>query len=309
MTTDSSVPSEWLELAEQLDRVAAAVRHYLTLDPKPWPDSICSRERAREDEFADLPFDHPVVYTELAPLQYLGSAQDHLIALAATIRTPRTVMASFVLLRTLIVGAAYAAYIADPKIDLRERVRRAMNAYLDSTTEQMRLMSDETDPAELAEFTRLQERRRDLAAGARTLGWSVNRPEASKAAGGWPKDWWIGDKPLTEMRLLGNILDGFEASDGPSRALYRWLSASSHVQPHALLAFVNRAHTTSRGDGSALAAIGMDGQLLVLLGLTATGALTIAMDRCVGLYGWPQERWQTEVIPIFRGLRSALPPT
>jgi hypothetical protein len=194
----------------------------------------------------------------------------------------------------------------DPKTDLRERMRRAMNAYLDSTTEQMRLMSGETDPEGRAEFIRLQQRRHDVAAAARTLDWSVIRPESTKAASSWPKDWWIGDKPPTEMALLGKILADAGTSDRPSRTLYRWLSASSHVQPHALVAFVQREHTLSRDDESAIAAMGMDGQLLTIFALTATGSLSVALDRCVSLYGWPKQRWQSDVVPIFNGFRAAL---
>src|SRR5674476_346225 len=66
-------------------------------------------------------------------------------------------------------------------------------------------------------------------------------------------------------------------------------------RPPALAWFVNREQTVSRGDGSAIAGIGMDSRMLVTLAMTSVGALTIAMDTCVGLYGWPAHRWQHDV--------------
>lgn len=120
--------------------MAATVGAYSELDPSPWPDSISSRERAREQEFEPLPFEHPMAHVQLAPLQYLAVSQDHLTAIAAVVRTTGTVMAPLTLQRTQLIAAGWASYIADPSIEARERVRRTMNAYLESTTEQMRMV-------------------------------------------------------------------------------------------------------------------------------------------------------------------------
>ena len=54
-------------------------------------------------------------------LQLMGVAQDHLVAMAAVIRAPFTVMALLTLLRTQIVATARAWYVTDPHIDIRER--------------------------------------------------------------------------------------------------------------------------------------------------------------------------------------------
>lgn len=97
MDRNLSVPQEWLLRANQLDHVAATVGAYSELDPSPWPDSISSRERAREQEFEPLPFEHPMAHVQLAPLQYLAVSQDHLTAIAAVVRTTGTVMAPLTL--------------------------------------------------------------------------------------------------------------------------------------------------------------------------------------------------------------------
>jgi hypothetical protein len=298
--TDFSVPAEWVQLADRLDEVASVVRDYIELEEKPWPESISSRERACEADYAALPLDHPIVHTLLMPRQYLGSSEDHLVAIAAAIRTPRTVMATLTLLRTQVVGAAYAVYLADPRIDQRERVRRAMNVYLDSTTEQMRLIG----PRDANEYDQLAERRRQVTVAARALGWTVNRPASSRS--GWPKDWWIGTTPPTEMAMVEAMLGDVVSQDRLGHTLYRYLCSVSHVQPHGLLSFIDRERSVSRGDGSAVATVGMDGRLLMTLALVATGSLTIAMDKCVALYGWPPAMWRGKVLPILNDLRTGL---
>jgi len=167
-------------MAERIDQVAATVRGYLRTDPAPWPISISAREQAQEQDFKALPFAHPMKHVQLAPLQYLGTAQDHLTAIAAVTRTPLTVMAHLTLMRTQIVATANAAYLANPQIDMRERVRRVLNDYLDSTTEQMRLIGCRA-AEDKAEFNRLEQRRRDVVRGAKQLGWRATSPEAPQA--------------------------------------------------------------------------------------------------------------------------------
>jgi len=299
-----AVPPEWLPVAAQLGQVATAVGAYLQLDPSPWPDSISSREKAREQEFDALPFEYPMAHVHLAPLQYLAVSQDHLTAIAAVVRTPGTVMALLTLQRTQLVATGWASYLADPSIDVRERVRRAMNGYLESTTEQMRLVGRE-DEVSARGFDQLNHRRQEVIRGAKQLGWHATTPQSPKRKA-WPEVWWIGDKPPTEMAVLDSLLGDASLNDRIGYTLYRHLSGTSHARPHALLWFVDREQVLSRGDGSALAPIRMDGRMLATLAMTSVVALTIAMDRCVGLYGWPPHRWKQEVVPILNDLRSAL---
>lgn len=292
------MPPGILGLADRLDEVAATVRRYIELDPRPWPESIASREKAREAEFSALPLEYPVAHTLLSPLHFLGSSQDHLTAMAAVVRAPFTVMGLLTLLRTQLVGAAYVVYLADQRIGLRERVRRGMNVYLDSLTEQMNLVG----PGQ--HLDHLTARRRKVASGARRLGWTVTAPEAK--AGSRPRPWWIGDRPPAEMTLLDRMLCDVADKNQVGHTLYRYLSGTSHAQPHALVGLIDPAQTQSRGDGSAMVQIALNGRLLTTFALVATGSLTLAVDRCVGLYGWPTRDWERTVMPILDGFRSAL---
>lgn len=297
------VPDTYVQLAASLDVVAATVRRYVDMKPKPWPDSISARELAQQNDFAALPFSHPMKHTQLAPLHYLGSAQDHLTAMAAAIRTPMTVTATLTLLRTVMVGAGYAAYLADPSITAAERVRRTMNCYLESTTEQMRLVG-RRDAESQAEYDRLEQRRRDVKSGARQLGWVVAGNETPRQKA-WPTEWSIAPKP-TEMKLVDELVADVASTERLGHTLYRYLSAATHVQPHALLGLIDRERSVSLGDGSAMASVGMDGRQLCTLVLAAVGGLTVAIDRCVGLYGWPVEPWRQDVVPFFQQVRDEL---
>lgn len=296
------VPPEWVAMAAALNGVAGTLRTYLQTPPAAWPDSIVARERAREDEFARLPRTHPVMDATIQPLMYLGSSQDHLTALAATMCTEGTVMAYMTLLRTQLVGAGCARYLADPKIELRERMRRWINVHLDSLTEQMHLVGADDVPA----FEALSDERKAIVDGARALGWSpIVAPSPMNR---WPKDWYVGDKPLGEGELIDRVLPQSDKTRIGHR-LYRLLSATSHVQPHGMLSFINQELVKSHGDGSATARVGMDGRTLSALALCAVGSLTVAMQSCFVLYGWDSELWDRNVIPLLRDLRSALPPS
>lgn len=304
MADDFEVPDEWCQLANAIDGSAEAVREYTRLDALPWPDSVASREKLRNSEFADIPFKHPAAHAVLSPLHFLGSAQDHLIAFAAILRTPRTVMALLTVMRTQLVGSAMAAYLGDPTIGLEERMRRVINVELDSQTEQMRLLIGV--PGAAADFAALAERRKRLAAAAKKRpGWHVNQPESPKAKP-WPKDWWIAPEPLPEGRLIDQLIGGLQSNDRSGVMLYRFLCATSHVQPHGLHGFIDKARAISRDDGSSLVTVGLDGRTVATLALLAIGGLTVALDKCARLYGWPVEPWAQRIKPLFDDLRRSL---
>jgi hypothetical protein len=91
-------------------------------------------------------------------------------------------------------------YLADPSLDLRERIRRGVIVQLDSATEAMNFIWEDGE-----HLDRFAQRRHDIASAARTLGYSpVIRPERRKGNAGLFPAWWIGVKPPTEMALLAS---------------------------------------------------------------------------------------------------------
>jgi hypothetical protein len=69
---------------------------------------------------------------------------------------------------------------------------------------------------------------------------------------------------------------------------------------------LNREATVSHGDGTASAAVAMDGRMLVTMAFSAVTALTMVIDRGITYYGWPPAVWRTEVIPFVAELRAEL---
>lgn len=282
---------------------AKTVRDYVLIDPLPWPNSISAREEQQADQFAALPLSHPMKHTLLLPLQYLSSSADHLTAAAAIIDAPDTIMALFTVLRTQVAGASYAAFVGDPTIGFKERVRRMLNVELESRTEQMRLIG-RTSPERIDHYDRLDQERKNIKSAAAKLGWKVVGEDTPKDKA-WPKDWFVTPQDK-EMNVVKALLQEQDVPNGANVTMYRYLSGVTHVQPHGLRSLIIREHSVTNGDGSALAAIGVTAQALLTLGLASVGALSVAMDRCAALYGWPVEPWQRDVVPFLSDVRTKL---
>lgn len=191
------VPAVFGQMADRLEAVAAAVREYISLKHRPWPDSVTAREEVQERDFTALPFTHPMAALRLSPMPYLGSSQDHLVAMAAAVRAPHTAIAWLTLLRTQLVGAASAAYLLD-RVDVRERMRRYLNLELRSLTEELSLVAGEQ-----SEVTRIAERRRAIKRGAKELGWTVAGNDTKLAR---PPQLWKIEPALNEMQMLDLLL-------------------------------------------------------------------------------------------------------
>lgn len=311
MPTNFIVPGEWLTLANKLEDVAACVRDYVLLPSAPWPDSPRAREVAQENDFAALPFAHPMAEVQTAALHALSSSADHLTAFAAITRTPQTVFALLTVLRTQLVGASLASYLSDPAVDVRERVRRVMNSELQARTEQMRLLVGGGSVLRHSEFERLNSSRHQITDAARVLGYLVGSPPRVNTRG-WPNDCWIGgkgDEPPGDAELVSLVMDGAQASPGQSlgRTTYRYLCATAHVQRHGLLGFIstNQSSATEE-DGVVSTAITLDGSRLILFAAMAVGALTMAMRHCCAHYGWSPRRWARISLPLLEELQPQL---
>lgn len=301
MSDERPVPDIYLRIADQLSLVASTLATYMRTDPKPWPECVAARERVREQEFAELPYEHPVAHAHVAPIQYLTSSQDHLQALAAALRTPDVVLALLTLLRTQLVAAAFAIHLTDPLIGLRERIRRSLNADLQSLTEKM-FLAGRGDAEAVAWYDDLERRRVEIKAAAHKLGWVVKGEQTPKRTAR-PKVW--GIEPIaTEMGLIDAIFA--DNDDKIGLTLYRLLSASSHAQPHGLAFLIDRDNVTSLGDGTAFGRAALSHEMATMFALSATTAVTLAVSNGVQFYGWPAEQWKTTVVPIVDELREIL---
>jgi hypothetical protein len=285
---DFSVPPEWLDYADQLDEIAAVIQRYLERDPLWKQDSTAGLEKGREQEFAGLPFKEPVSTALVHPTMALGQAVDHLTALAAVVRTERTALAMHTLIRPILVASGTASYVLGAP-DLGERMRRVMNIELDSATEMMHLLQDRYPK----QFARYDQRRRDIATAARRLWKHIATPEGK---GGQVRDWYVGNKPPGDMAFVREALAHVQAEE-IADTLYRLMSASTHAQPHALLTFIGGQEAAHHPLGYAAAPIRISEKDLLTWLLAPTTALWGAIEKCIRLYGWDPEPWQTTAIP------------
>lgn len=291
---DFSVPPEWVSWADDLDQIADVLRRYLEQDPMWTETSRAASDKAHEDEFSSLPFERPISTALAHPVMALGQAVDHLTALAAVVRTERTSLAMHTVIRPILVAAGIARYVADPDIDTKERARRAVNIELASATEMMRLL----EVRYRDQFERYDQQRHKIAKGARQIWKHVNAPEARKSGRGrvQVRDWYVGDKPPGDMGFV-RIAHAYGEAEKIADVVYRLMSASTHAQPHALLAFLQQDQAEYHELGYAAAPIGTSTQALMTWLLAPTTALRGAVDNCIELYGWDPQPWRTVAIP------------
>ncbi len=284
------VPTEFVELAAGLDAIADTLHWYLGQADLWQPGSPAAGMIDDEPTFATLPFERPIISTLVQPLITIDQAADHLVACAAIIRTPRTALSLLTTLRPLAVACGWAYYLTNPAIDAREHVRRALNVQLESDTE---LMNYIQLPG--PELDKIDKRRRDIAAGARTLGLHVTKPEKRANTTTWPT-WHVGDRPPSEMKMLNDLLGSTQTLQ-IGHDLYRLLSAATHAQQHAIYAVMQVSQATPAADGLTRVPFGITGRSLVSWTAATTAALDRVMQQCCRYYGWPPLRWNSIAAP------------
>jgi hypothetical protein len=288
VTNGGAAPDGWEPLSEQLDQIAETLRWYLNQSPHWSTDSLAEAQLQMDADYQDLPFQSPVTTALLRPLAPLGHAQDHLVALSAVIRAPDTILSILTLLRTFLVACGRAHYLADPAITVRERVRRCVNAELDTATAMMNF-ADRSGPV----FAGFEQKRRDLMKGARALRFHGSNPEPRKGAKHFPA-WYVGDKPPSDMARM-DMLSGSVPTLGAD--VFRLLSASAHAQEHALYQCLRSDMVRPSGPGYSSVAVGLSGERLLMWLVVAGLALQETMERCQQLYKWDRLRWNSAARP------------
>jgi hypothetical protein len=254
-------------LADEMDTLSEVIAWHLERHPTWTPTSQAQSELLSEGLYSALPMQHPLVTVLLQPLQALGQGADHFRATAAIIRTPYTLLSLLTVMRTAIVASGIAYYLADPRVDVRERVRRSLNVDLESSSELMNFFQPGNEG-----FDRHRQRREDIAKGARALKFKVSDNLPRKGAKHWPK-WYHPPKPPGDMEFAGM---SFVASGLPETgdALFRLLSAAVHAQPHALTSLLRLDHAVRTMPGQLTVPLAVDGQRLIAW--AATTAATFA---------------------------------
>jgi len=126
------VPSDpFIVLAHRLDDLTSPLEKVAQGDPT-WAAGSQAAAEIAVDTLAGPWSSRPVQDSLLVTHAALIHAADHMRAISVTIRTDNIVVAPLTLLRPALEAIANAYYLSDPGITSRERVRRGMNAMLES---------------------------------------------------------------------------------------------------------------------------------------------------------------------------------
>lgn len=147
---------------------------------------------------------------------------DHLHGIAGVLRAPETVMTHQTLTRAALASCAVAYDLLEPDLLVRERLRRGMNGYLLSYTEQINMTEDE----QLDALAHSEQRIENIVKAARAHDIGV-----SKAPGGRfkvrrrPMDPpYLGTEPPRELELVRRLVSEDDA-DPLGALVYRMGSA------------------------------------------------------------------------------------
>lgn len=287
---DFGIPKEFVELAAELDEIAEVIRWYLAQETTWTHDSRCATDIASEPDYPGLPGEHPMQSLLLQPLMLLGMALDHTVAYAGSVRTAHTALSLLTLMRPVVAACGFTVHVLE-STDTKERMRRAMNVSLAWNGEALNMAQDHPSGDQF------DKRRRKIIKAAQASGFPhTTSPEPKK---GRPPgiEWWVGDKPPTEMKVIADLY----GSDFDGRLvgydLYRLLSAATHSQVHALHAVLRPEQAKASGPGVWSAPIAVDGKNLVVWTLAVGAALDSAMTLACTYYGWSPLRWNSIAVP------------
>lgn len=166
-----------------------------------------------------------------------NSCIDHLTGAALLIRSRKVTVSLYTMMRGASESASIAAYLLDPKVDARERVRRSVNCRLEGLCEELQLLrpfASEPDSAKRIEA--LEARVAVLERSARQHGFAFHKADRVKPA-------YLGERPPSATTLIGRC--AFESEPRLGASLYRVMSGVSHAKAHGLHRLTRPSHQPS----------------------------------------------------------------
>lgn len=177
------------QLAQHVSRLATELSTFLERSDPPWTGTPANTELQDDSTYAGAWGDHPVQEVLLLPFMLLQHTADHLHGIAGVLRAPETQMTHHTLARAALASCATAHHVLEPDL-VRERLRRGMNVYLLSNTEQINMTDDEHLDALVHTSSRVD----NIISAARAHGFGVRQGT------GWPHQ---AAAPADGASLLG----------------------------------------------------------------------------------------------------------
>jgi hypothetical protein len=289
-------------LARRLDDLTRPLEKVARGDPT-WAGHSQAAAEIAADSFAGAWSSRPVQESLLLAHGALIHATDHMRAISVTIRTDGIVVAPLTLLRPVLEAIAHAYYLSDPGITSRERVRRGMNAMLESYVEQLNLATSIDHTTRAADHYR----RRIFAikASAAQHGFDYRVQDRSRLPPGVQSARWLDERPPRDQRLITELLSDVEVEGDIGKLMHRLTSALAHAQPHGLRQFLIREEAQqTEQPGIMTAPLGVSfGNLALWIACLVYGVHRFMLRGCA-LYGWDEAAWQRSAQPVLAQWRE-----
>lgn len=289
------------ELAHHVSRLAAELSIFLEQSGPPWAGTPANTELQYDSDYAGAWGDHPVQDVLLLPFMLLQHTADHLYGIAGVLRAPETLMTHQTLTRAALASCATAHHVLEPSL-VRERLRRGMNVYLLSYTEQMNMTDDEHLEALVHAIRRVD----NIISAARAHGFGVSRAPAGriKVRRRPMEPPYLGEPPLSESGLVRRLV-GEDEDDPVGMLVYRMGSAFTHGQPH-LFNMLSLQRLSSPVPGMGLGRIGVNRAGAARDTAAIAYGVHKTMLRACEHYGWNLAQWQATAQPALSYWRTQL---
>ena len=264
---------------EQLARSVVAIADAFetgTYDTgKPYkPTCQARRDGYAQHRYTGLWSRQPVDNLHMHAVGYLRRAEDHLRMMALAAAIPKILYSPISLARIVTVSSGHCFYLLDPDIDVRERMRRALNLHSHMLTEQRNLVGDPASPAAQEMTTQITQ----LCDDARRMGFPVTLSRRP-----WLPHYFDTEIP-NDTDIVARVLDADGSGGGHGKFAFLLFSAAVHSQPNIEALMVKRVDSPSR-EGMGTAAPGLRLDALAAVAAAASCAFYEAHMRMRTYFG------------------------
>lgn len=215
------------DLAGSLENFSHALRTAINSNLGNYAPGSPAAEECKDEPFAGEWGARPAQTAIGHGMLAANSCIDHLTGAAELIRSRRVSVSLYTIVRGASEAASIAAYVLDPKITPRERVRRSTNCRFEGQCEQLHILRPfESEPDTIEMISAAQERIAVMERSAKTHGFTFHKAERARPA-------YLGERPPSATQLIGDCALAAEPRLGSS--LYRVMSGVSHAKSHGLI--------------------------------------------------------------------------
>lgn len=207
------------DLAGSLENFSHALRTAINSNFGNYAPGSPAAEECKDEPFAGEWGARPAQTAIGHGMLAANSCVDHLTGASEQIRSRSVSVSLYTIVRGASEAASIAAYVLDPKITPRERVRRSTDCRFEGQCEQLHILRPfESEPDTIEMISAAQERIAVMERSAKMHGFTFHKAERARPA-------YLGERPPSATQLIGDCALGAEPRLGSS--LYRVMSGVS----------------------------------------------------------------------------------